>query len=121
MIPSELATQALAIISPLLVKGGETLMQGVGKDLWEGVKSLFKRENKQAVIEKLEKEPQSEQVKEEVKANLTAMLYDDEVMRSKMEKLVTSYQQGANINISGVTSKSVIGGNDITGNTITIS
>jgi hypothetical protein len=119
MILSELAGQALAILSPLLVKGGESLMQGAGKDLWESVKGLFKKDDKQDVLEKFQKEPQNENAKEEVKVNLTALMYADEETRRQVEKLVAAYQQGNNVTATGNV-KSVVAGNDISGNTITI-
>jgi hypothetical protein len=119
MILSELAGQVLAILSPLLIKGGESLMQGAGKDLWESVKGLFKKENKEAVLEKFENDPGNENAGEEVKVNLTAIMYADEQTRKQVEKLVAAYQQGNKVTAAG-NQKSVIAGNDISGNTITI-
>lgn len=123
MIPTELAAQALAIVTPLLIKGGETLMQGVGKDLWEGIKSIFKKQDKQGVIEKFEKDPGDVENKQEVAAHLTSIMYSDASVKEQVEKLITSFtnnQQGNNVQATGNV-KSVVSGDSISGSTINIS
>jgi len=121
MIVPLLASEAIAIISPLLIKGAEALTEGIGKDLWEGIKGVFKKNNKQAVLEKLEKEPKNEDVKEEVKFELATIMNSDPAAKDQVEKLVTNYKnnQAISQNISGTNTGNVIAGGNISGNTIT--
>ena len=37
-----LASMTISAIVPFLIKGGEEIAQGIGKDLWTLIKNLFK-------------------------------------------------------------------------------
>jgi hypothetical protein len=122
MSPSELAVQALAIVAPLLIKGGEAITQGIGKDLWEGIKNVFKKENKENALEKFQLNPQDEQTKEAIKAHLTSILFADEFAKENLQKLVSDYNNQQGNNIQAINNeKSIVTGSSISGSTITIS
>lgn len=118
MNASVLATQALAIITPLIIKGGEALAQGIGKDLWDSVKSLFKRNNKEEVLDNLVKEPKNDDIKEEVKFQLATILSTNDEAKMQLESMVVHYQnqQQKTITASGI---GTMAAENIAGNTIT--
>src|SRR4051812_23611464 len=91
MIPPILATQALTIITPVLLKGAEAFTEGIGKDIWEGIKGLFRKNNKEDVLKKLESKPNDEEVKQEVQFELASMLKEDPMTKEQLEKLITAY------------------------------
>ena len=121
MTPIGLAAQALAILTPLLIKGGEALAQGIGKDIWEGIKGLFRKSNHSEVLEKLEQNPKDEETKEEVKFHLATILTANGAPKEQLEKMVTTYntQQQQTTNQTVSSDLNITAGRDISGNTIT--
>ncbi len=71
---SAIATTAIAAVSPYLVKGGEEIAKGVGKDLWELIKKPFKAANDETIVKQLEEKPDDQKLLGKVEGKLEELL-----------------------------------------------
>lgn len=75
MDPFTIAATALSFLTPYIIDSGKELSKGIVKDLYTGVKNLFKSDEEKAVLTKLEKNP------EDAKAQRDAQL----ILEKKLE------------------------------------
>ena len=83
-----MAGTALAALSPYLVKGGEEIAKGVGKDLWELIKKPFVKDRDKKLIDALELKPDDEATMGAVRFKLSEFLEDDHGFLGELENLL---------------------------------
>lgn len=83
-----LAALTLSTLSPFLVKGGEAIFQGMGKDLWTLVKQPFTKDREKALLEKLAADPEDEQTQGAVRYKLEEFLEGHPEFAAEMAALV---------------------------------
>lgn len=86
MNPIEIATMAFSFLKPFLKKGAEEISKESSKDLWLLIKSLFKKQDKEEITNKIEKEPENEDLLLEAQAEMAPLLYKDSTTKDAIEK-----------------------------------
>lgn len=116
-----LAGSAITILSPYLVKGGEAIAQGIGKDLWELVKKPFQSEKDKKIVEDYAKNPQDKELQGVIKYDLKYFLEDNPDMIEKLKKMLPEAEkQMPKINIQIINGDGNIGIQDAHGSNIDI-
>lgn len=77
-------------ISPYLIKGGEGLVAGAAKDVWETLKKPFSKKKKPSAIELFEQNPDDISAQEAAKAQLIAFLEEHPALVSELEEYLTN-------------------------------
>jgi hypothetical protein len=119
---ASIAGMALTALTPYLVKGGEEIAQGMGKNLWEFIKKPFVKDRDKALVEKLEKDPGDEETRGAVKYKLSEFLEDNPGFAKELDDLLKRMpapsEQKTNIQtVSGTDNKAI---QDVKDSTITI-
>jgi len=106
-----IASAAISAITPFLVKGGEEISRGVGKDLWELIKKPFQSDRDKAIIAELEKKPDDPKVQGKAEVKLSDLLEADEETAEHISALLPMAQEEAKrITILIQDSKNVVAG-----------
>ena len=69
-----LASMTISAIVPFLIKGGEEIAQGIGKDLWALIKKPFQTEKDKSLIKQLEEKPDDQKLQGKVEIKLSELL-----------------------------------------------
>lgn len=119
-----LATNGIAALLPYLVKGGEEIAKGAGKDLWELIKKLFKAAKEEHILEQLENKPDDQKLLGKVEGKLEEFLKSSpEIAREFEQKIREAKKDEERIQslIQISHSKNVVTGSTITsGGNVTI-
>lgn len=121
---SAIATTAIAAVSPYLVKGGEEIAKGVGKDLWELIKKPFKAANDETIVKQLEEKPDDQKLLGKVEGKLEELLKTSPDIAQELQQKIDEAKSDKEriqslIQISH--SKNVVAGSTITsGGSVTI-
>jgi hypothetical protein len=110
-----LATAAISLATPFLVKTGEKIAEGIGKDIWNLLKKPFSKKEQ----EKLEADIQENSEKDKIIEVLIAKINSDQQYKAELEnavieaqKSLTAYNQqkiinngniGKQVNVQNVT------------------
>lgn len=106
-----IASAAISAITPFLVKGGEEISKGAGKDLWELIKKPFKSDKDKAIISEFEKMPDNSKVQGRVEVKLSDLLEADEETAEHISALLPMAQEEAKrVTILIQDSKNVVAG-----------
>lgn len=106
-----IASAAVSAITPFLVKGGEEISKGIGKDLWELIKKPFQSDKDKAIIAELEKNPDDLKVQGKVEVKLSDLLEADEETAEHISALLPRAQEEAKrVTILIQDSKNVVAG-----------
>lgn len=119
---SQIAATAIAAITPYLVKGGEEVAKGMGKDLWELIKKPFTSEKEQILVQQLEENPGDVKLQGKVEGKLEELLEANPSIAAQLQDLLAKMPAGAQIkqNTMSITGDSNMGMQDISGSSINI-
>jgi hypothetical protein len=101
-----IASAAISFVAPYLVKGGEELAKGVGKDLWELIKKPFqKKDSHKEAIKELEAKPNDPIVQGKIIGKLEEHLEEDpefaKELGAMVEKLSVHQQNNDTMTVTG--------------------
>lgn len=82
-----IAATAFSTVLPYLVKGGEEIAKGAGKDLWELIKKPFTKEKDKILIESLEQSPHDKKKQSVAEYKLTEFMEDNPMLARELESL----------------------------------
>ena len=105
-----IAGMALTALTPYLVKGGEEIAKGVGKDLWELVKKPFVKDRDKALVEKVVQNPGDEETRGAVKYKLGEFLEENPALAKELDELLKKIPL-----TQGKTNTQIISGRDNVG------
>ncbi len=88
MDPFTVATAAFSFLTPYLIEGGKELSKGIFKDLWAGVKDLFKSDEEKEILTKLEENPQDAKTQRDAQYILEKKLENSEQSLKEISDLV---------------------------------
>lgn len=109
-----LATLALTTLTPFLVKGGEAIASGIGKDLWGLIKKPFIKDRDKKLLEKLEENPEDAGTQGAVTHQLEGFLEDNPELAAALAELVNKPEtQELAQQISVFNSENVVIGSDL--------
>ena len=92
----QLATIAVTSAIPFLLKSGEAVADGVGKDLWELIKKPFKSPTETILLKRLENNPNDKNSQEIVIKTLNELLKKNPEIAHQIE-IVVNKNQSTNI------------------------
>jgi hypothetical protein len=101
MDTSTIVSQALTFLAPFLTKGGEELVSGAAKDLWQLIKKPFTTDKEKQLLRGLEKSPGDLEQRGMVKLKLTEKLDEDPHLLNEIVSLLAKLQsqQGAKTSV----------------------
>jgi len=117
MVVELLASAAIAAITPFLIKGGEALAEGVGKDLWELIKKPFKSPDEKAIVKQLEEKPNDRTSQNDAIKKLDELLRAYPDIARQIESLL---EKNPSLNIQNIKGNGNISFQDIKGGNVTI-
>ncbi|MBV6426133.1 MAG: hypothetical protein KIPDCIKN_00643 [Haliscomenobacter sp.] len=121
MDPASLAAAVIAALTPYLVKGGEELAQGIGKDLWEQVKKPFKSDADKKKLEELKTKPEDAKTQGKVEGKLEELLAEDTDLAAQLNELLSRLPKSdGKTNTMTVTGDGNTSLQDVSGSTINI-
>ena len=124
---AEVIPAAVATLVPYLKKGGEELLKGAGKELWDWTKSLFKDKKEEAQLEQFEQKPDDPKLQGKIELLLENLVAENDTLKTQLQQLIEKVQKetGGTVNTANIdnSSKFVAGNNFQSGgdNNITIS
>jgi hypothetical protein len=122
MDPITLSTAALAIATPYLVKGGESLIGEVAKDLWSKIKEVFATRAEEDVLKQYIQEPSNLKNQAKVEYVLESEMKNKQTLMNEFSILINEIKsntaQQKNIEQSGTDNILI---NDIVSSNIKIS
>lgn len=109
MDPITLATAAVAIAAPFLIKSGEKFAENIGEDLWKWIKNRFSKKEEEAICI-----DQQDGLEERLAKILIEKINSDSNFREQLETVVDKAQNNLqnnsqqNINNHGDIEKQII-------------
>jgi hypothetical protein len=88
MDPFTVAATAFSFLTPYLIEGGKELSKGVFKDLWTGVKDLFKSDEEKEVLTKFKDNPKDAKTQRDAQYLLEKKLENSEQSLKELSELV---------------------------------
>jgi hypothetical protein len=112
-----LASMTISAIVPFLIKGGEEIAQGIGKDLWALIKNPFQTEKDKSLIKQLEEKPDDQKLQGKVEIKLSELLeaYHD-VAQQISSILPKAQEESKKLSLLIKNSKNVVAFNKIVTN-----
>jgi hypothetical protein len=89
---SMIASTAITLLGPYLVKSGEKIAEGIGKDIWELIKKPFKSDKEKALLKQLEENPSDQKIQGKIEATLENILEENPVLVDTLKKIVEKAQ-----------------------------
>lgn len=90
---AQLATAAVAILSPYLAKGAEKIAEKLGGDLYERVKAKLTTPASRDALREIEKAPGDADAQGAVRLHLRKVLSEDAGFRQALQDLVTRIER----------------------------
>ena len=117
-----IAAHALALATPYLIEAGKEIGKGIGKDLWNLIKSPFESDKEQKLIQDFEENPTDEKKQAQVEYVLSEKLEADKELINKLLDVISKLEQSGQTIVHGdyIQGNKIIHGDSIGGNKITI-
>jgi predicted PilT family ATPase len=117
-----LAVQAIALLTPYLVKGAEEITTSVAKDLWEKVKSIFKSKEKEMLLDKYVSSPKDIKVQGQIEYVIQEELENNSTLAEKFGQLIKELETASEFNstIKQTGNENIAVGGQINNSTIKI-
>ena len=114
---SIVAAQAVGFLIPYLVKGGEAIASGLGKDLWELIKKPFHSDREKKIVEDVQRQPEDLEQHGMLKLKLAEKLEENPMLLQELMALMVKLQAGAQ-NVTTISQTHSGTGDNIGGNKI---
>lgn len=98
MVAELVAIQAVNLLTPYLIKGGEELSKLFVKDLWDRTKLIFSSAEKSEVLSRFESAPDDLKRQGQVEYVLEEELSRDDSLLKEFESVLANAKQGAEYN-----------------------
>ncbi|NTV23689.1 MAG: hypothetical protein HGA85_04915 [Nanoarchaeota archaeon] len=91
-VQPDLASTVISVIVPFLIKGGEEIAKGVGKELLDLVKSLFTSAKDKAIVQELEQKPEDQRVQGKAELKLAELIENRPDVAEQINKILPKAQ-----------------------------
>ncbi len=119
--PALLAANAIASLTPYLIKGGEELAQGAAKDLWELIKKCFQSDRDKQKLTDLQSKPDDEKFQKKVEYTLEDLLTENSHLANELASILKNMPENTVIkNVQSISGSGNTGIQNVTQSTINI-